>query len=54
MYNYHNTIKKRIKDGELIDFYISNNYPNIGEAIGLVFSTSPAFVPLENTNGVNI
>lgn len=46
MYSYHNTIKKRIKNGELIDFYISNNYPNISEAIVLVFSTSPFFHPI--------
>lgn len=46
MYSYHNTIKKRIKNEELIDFYISNNYPNIGEAIVLVFSTSPFFRPI--------
>lgn len=31
MYPYHNTIKKRIKNGELIGYQFVDNYKNIGE-----------------------
>lgn len=46
MYPYHNSIKKRIRNGELIDHYLTDNYPGIGEALVLVFSTSPFVRPI--------
>lgn len=41
MYPYHNRIQQRIKNGELTDYYFTKNYPNIGKALVLVFSTEP-------------
>lgn len=41
MYPYHNQIKRRIYAGELVDFYYTDSYPNIGAALVLVFSTAP-------------
>lgn len=46
MYPYHNRIRQRINNGELIDFYFTNHYPKIGECLVLVFSTSPMFRPI--------
>lgn len=46
MYSYHNTIKRRIRDGELVDYYMTDNYPKIGEALVLVFKTVPFFRPI--------
>jgi len=46
MYPYHNKIKQRIKNGELIDHYFTNSYRNIGEALVLVFSTEPFLRPI--------
>ena len=46
MYPYHNAIKKRIRNGELIDHYLTDNYPGIGEALVLVFSTAPFVRPI--------
>lgn len=46
MYPYHNRIKQRIKNGELIDHYFTDNYPRIGEALILVFNTAPFLRPI--------
>lgn len=46
MYPYHNKIKQRIKNGELVDYYFTNNYPRIGKALVLVFSTYPMLRPI--------
>lgn len=40
-YAYHQRIKQRIAAGELVDRYFTENYPGIGEALVLVFSTAP-------------
>ena len=41
MYPYHNTIKKRIRNGEFIGYEFVENYKNIGECLLLHFSTLP-------------
>lgn len=41
MYPYHSKIKQRIRAGELMDYYFTQNYPGIGEALVLVFSAAP-------------
>lgn len=46
MYPYHNKIKQRIKNGELIDHYFTNNYPKIGKALVLVFNSPPFLRPI--------
>lgn len=46
MYPYHNRIKQRIKNGELVDCYFTDNYPKIGKAMVLVFSTFPTVRPI--------
>ena len=46
MYPYHDRIKQRIKNGELIDHYFTENYPRIGEALVLVFNTPPFLRPI--------
>lgn len=46
MYPYHNRIKQRIKDGELIDFYYTKNRKGIGECLILVFNTEPRERPI--------
>lgn len=46
MYPYHNRIKQRISAGELVDHYFTDSYPRIGEALVLVFNTSPLFRPI--------
>lgn len=46
MYSYHNRIKQRIKNGELIDHYFTDNYPGIGEALVLVFNGPPFLRPI--------
>ena len=46
MYPYHNRIKQRIRAGELLDHYYTENYPRIGKALVLVFSTPPMFRPI--------
>lgn len=46
MYSYHNRIKQRINNGELVDHYFTENYPRIGEALVLVFNTEPFFRPI--------
>lgn len=46
MYPYHNRIRQRIHAGELIDHYFTDDYPSIGEALVLVFSTPPFKRPI--------
>lgn len=46
MYPYHNTIKKRIRNGELIGYQYVDNYKNIGECLMLTFSTPPFERPI--------
>lgn len=46
MYSYHNRIKQRIANGDLSDWYYTNTYPRIGEALVLVFKTEPIFRPV--------
>ena len=46
MYPYHNRIKQRIKNGELIDHFFTDSYPRIGRALVLVFSTEPVRRPI--------
>ena len=46
MYNYHNRIKQRIRNGELIDSYYTTSYRGIGEAMVLVFNTEPFKRPI--------
>lgn len=46
MYPYHNTIKKRIRKGELVDYEFVENYKNIGECLLLHFSTPPFERPI--------
>ena len=46
MYPYHNRIKQRIKNGELIGHEFRTDYPGIGECLVLIFSTMPIFRPI--------
>ena len=46
MYPYHNKIKQRIKNDELQGFYYTKDYPRIGDALVLVFSTAPFLRPI--------
>lgn len=41
MYPYHNQIKKRIKNNELIGYEFADDYRGIGEALVLYFCTNP-------------
>ena len=43
---YHNQIKQRINDGELIGYEFREDYPGIGECLVLKFSTHPATRPI--------
>ncbi len=45
-YSYHGRIKQRIRNGELIDWYITKDYPRIGEALVLIFGTAPLKRPI--------
>ena len=45
LYPYHNKIKKRIKNGELVNFEFGN-YPRIGECLILYFNTMPYKRPI--------
>ena len=45
-YSYHNRIKQRIRAGEMIDHYFTDNYPKIGKAMVLVFKTEPFLRPI--------
>ena len=46
MYSYHNTIKKRIKNGELTGFEFVEDYRDIGTCLLLYFSTPPYIRPV--------
>jgi hypothetical protein len=46
MYPYHNKIKQRIRNGELIDYWLTDNYPRIGKALVLRFRTEPYVRPI--------
>jgi len=46
MYPYHNKIKQRIKNGELIGWYIDDDYPKIGRALVLIFNAEPFKRPI--------
>ncbi|SBV96655.1 conserved hypothetical protein [uncultured Eubacteriales bacterium] len=46
MYPYHNRIKQRIRNGELIKWEMVYDYPKIGECILLHFSTVPHIRPI--------
>lgn len=46
MYPYHNRIKQRIKNGELIGYEFQTNYPEIGECLVLKFHTYPPLRPI--------
>lgn len=46
MYSYHNRIKQRINNDELIDHYFTDDYPGIGKALVLVFDTFPPVRPI--------
>lgn len=46
MYSYHNTIKKRIKNGELIRYDLVDDYKNIGECLLLYFNKPPFERPI--------
>lgn len=46
VYPYHNLIKKRINNGELIGYEYVNNYKNIGECLLLHFSSPPFERPI--------
>ena len=46
-YAYHNRIKQRIRNGELIGSDFVKNYPHIGECMVLHFSTPPFIRPIK-------
>lgn len=46
MYPYHNRIKQRIKNGELIGYEFVKDYKNIGECMLLYFKTFPHTRPI--------
>lgn len=46
MYPYHNRIRQRIRNGELVERYFTESYPRIGEALVLVFNTPPFLRPI--------
>ena len=46
MYNYHNQIKKRIANGELIDVQECDDYKKIGPCKLLIFSSPPFVRPI--------
>ena len=46
MYPYHNRIKQRIANGELVDYYFTDDYPRISKALVLVFKTEPFLRPI--------
>lgn len=45
-YGYHQVTKQRIRAGELTGYHFEDNYPRIGEALVLEFSTYPPFRPI--------
>lgn len=46
MYPYHNKIKQRICNGELVDYRFVESYRNIGECLLLFFKTAPYVRPI--------
>ena len=46
MYPYHNKIKQRIKNGELIKFEFVDKYKNISPCLLLYFKTEPYVKPV--------
>ncbi len=46
MYPYHNKIKQRIKNGELIRYRYVDAYKNIAPCLLLYFSTEPFIKPI--------
>ena len=46
MYSYHKTIKKRIRNGELIGYDYVEDYKSIGECLVLHFNTPPFDRPI--------
>lgn len=45
-YGYHQRIRQRIAAGELIGFAFVTDYPKIGNALVLQFSTMPHLRPI--------
>ena len=46
MYPYHNKIKQRIRNGELISYEYVNEYKGISPCLLLYFSTEPKIKPV--------
>ena len=46
MYPYHNKIKQRIKNGELVSFDFVEKYKNISPCLVLYFKTEPFIRPI--------
>lgn len=46
MYPYHNKIKQRIKNGELIRYEFVEKYKNISPCLLLYFDTEPYIKPI--------
>lgn len=46
MYPYHNKIKQRIHNGELIRYEYADKYKNISPCLLLHFSTKPHIKPI--------
>lgn len=46
MYPYHNKIKQRIKNGELVGYDFVDSYNKIGKCLVLHFSTTPYQRPI--------
>lgn len=46
MYPYHNKIKSRIKNRELVGFEYVNSYKNISPCLLLYFNTEPKIRPI--------
>lgn len=46
MYPYHNRIKQRIRNGELVGYEYVKDYPRIGECLVLRFDTMPPTRPI--------
>jgi len=46
MYPYHNKIKQRIKNKELINYEYVNKYKNISPCLLLHFTTDPKIRPI--------
>lgn len=46
MYPYHNKIKQRIRNGELIKYELVEKYQNISPCLLLYFKTEPFVKPI--------